>query len=226
MTAPQEPATADMLYDDSADGGGKVSSDILARNIIRGIYDGKYVPGQRLVEQDLVEEYSVSRSTVREAIKLLKADGIVSTPPFKGAQIRKLSRQEALNILSVIEVIIGLTARQAAENIAAPGAREMLDRALEKLVASASDDSKFDFVRQRNHFYNTLIKISGNSELYGIMQKLQVHLIRNRLVVPRAERVAGYTEIAERVSKGDSAGAEERARRYARRTADLLLPLF
>lgn len=226
MTAPQDPAPADLLYDDSPERGGKVSSEILARSIIRGIYDGKYVPGQRLVEQDLVEEYAVSRSTVREAIKLLKADGIISTPPFKGAQIRKLSRQEALNILSVTEVIIGLTARQAAEQIDTPGARDLLERALEKLVASASDDAKYDFVRQRNHFYNTLIKISGNTELYGIMQKLQVHLIRNRLVVPREERVAGYTEIAERVSKGDAAGAEERARRYARRMTELLLPLF
>jgi DNA-binding FadR family transcriptional regulator len=58
------------------------------------------------------------------------------------------------------------------------------------------------------------------------MQKLQVHLIRNRLVVPREERVARYREIAELIGKGDAAGAENCARQYARRTAQLTLPLF
>ncbi len=221
-----ESPQADVLYDDAEGGEDLTSSDLLARNIIRGIYEGIYVPGQRLVEQDLVVEYKSSRSTVREAIKLLKADGIVATHAYRGAQIRKLSKADALNILAVTEVIIGLAARQAAEHIEEPGARERLHEALEGLVNAPADESRYDFVRRRNHFYSTLIKISGNHELARFMQKLQVHLIRNRVVVPREERIAGYRGIAEMIDRGDAAGAEERARQYARRTAELLLPLF
>ncbi|MBZ9772235.1 GntR family transcriptional regulator [Mesorhizobium sp. CO1-1-8] len=202
------------------------SSDLLARSIVRGIYEVTYVPGQRLVEQDLMEEYKVSRSTAREAIKILKADGVVTTNPYKGAQIRKLTREDAINILAVTEVVIGLAARQAAEHIEKPGARKSLRAALDKLIKPDNSETNYDFVRHRNQFYGTLTAISGNHELARIMQKLQIHLIRNRLVVRREERINGYREIAELIDKGDAKGAEQRARRYARRTAELILPLF
>lgn len=219
-------APDDVLYEVSGEKDGYTSSDLLARSIVRGIYEGTYVPGQRLVELDLINDYGVSRSTVREAIKQLKADGIISTNPYKGAQIRKLTREDAINILAVTEVIIGLAARQAAQHIEDPGAREKLQAALDELIDSAKADSQFEFVRRRNHFYSTLIRISGNTELFRHLQKLQVHLIRNRLVVPRDERIQGYREIAKLVDAGDAEGAEARARQYARRTAELLAPLF
>lgn len=221
-----EETPVDVLYESSGENSEHTSSDLVARSIVRGIYEGTYVPGQRLVELDLINDYGVSRSTVREAIKQLKADGIVSTNPYKGAQIRKLTREDAMNILAVTEVIIGLAARQAAEQIENPGAREKLQAALDELIDSANADSQFEFVRRRNHFYSTLIRISGNTELFRHLQKLQVHLIRNRLVVPRDERIEGYREIAKLVDAGDSEGAESRARQYARRTAELLAPLF
>lgn len=219
-------SVADVLYEGAGSQKEYTSSDLVARSIIRGMYDGTYVPGQRLVEQDLMSDYNVSRSTVREAIRSLKADGIISTHPYRGAQIRKLTPADALNILAVTEVMIGLAARQAAEHIDEPGARDKLYLALDQLVSAPADESRYDFVRRRNHFYSTLIKISGNHELGRFMQKLQVHLIRNRLVVPREERVARYREIAELIGKGDAAGAENCARQYARRTAQLTLPLF
>jgi DNA-binding GntR family transcriptional regulator len=222
----KEDSSDEMLGDEDNEREQFTSSELLARNVIRGIYEGTYVPGQRLVEQDLINDYGVSRSTVREALKQLKADGIIATHPYRGAQIRKLTKADAMNILAVTEVIIGLAARQAAEHINEPGAREKLDEALAGLMQSASQDSQFEFVRRRNHFYATLIRISGNTELFRFMQKLQVHLIRNRLVVPRGDRIAGYREIAELVAKGDGEGAEARARRYARRRAELLLPLL
>lgn len=216
----------EVLYGDAGRKEKYTSSDILARNIIRGIYEGRYVPGHRLVEQDLTEDYGVSRSTVREAIKLLKADGIITNLPYKGAEIRKLSREEALNILAVTEVIIGLAARQAAENIDKPGARDMLASAVDGVLDSAGAGTKFEFIQQRNRFYSTLIRISGNTELLRFMQKLQVHLVRNTLAVPREERIAGYGEIAEHIANGDAAGAEDRARRYARRIAELLVAMY
>lgn len=217
---------ADVLYAVEKNPPEPSSSEKLVRSVVRGMYEGRYVPGQRLVELDLMKEYQVSRATVREAIKQLKADGIISTHPYRGAQIRKLTREDAINILSVVEVIIGLAARQAAQHIDEPGARERLTEAIEELVNIDANVSSYEFMRRRNHFYNALIRISGNHELGGIMQKMQVHLIRNRLVVSREERIAGYRELSDLVLRGDAAGAEDRARRYARRTADLLLPLF
>ena len=48
------------------------------RDVVRGLYEGRYVAGQRLAEPDLMRSYGVARSTVREAIKRLVAEGVLS----------------------------------------------------------------------------------------------------------------------------------------------------
>ena len=90
------------------------SSDALARDIVRGLYEGRFSAGQRLVEPDVMARYAVSRSTVREAIKKLTAQGIAESHLNRGARIRELTRTDAENILLIIEQLIGLAARQAA----------------------------------------------------------------------------------------------------------------
>lgn len=219
-------ATRKSAQDTEAKRSSQPSSERLVREIIRGMYEARYVPGQRLVEQDLAEEYAVSRSTVREALKLMSADGIVTISPYKGAQIRKIGRDEAIDLLRVVEMAIGLTARLAAEKIGEPGASDLLNKAVENLTSDPRGDSAFDFAQRRNRFYATLSEIGGNRELARIMLRLQVHLIRNRLVVPPEVRVAGYRTIAEKIAAGDPEGAEEVARAYARNTLDRMMENF
>src|SRR5260370_12580628 len=84
------------------------ASDRIVSDVVRGLYDGRYAPGQRLVEPDLMQKYGVSRSTVREAINRLSAVGVAASHPFRGAQIRQLSRREARDILLILELMVGL----------------------------------------------------------------------------------------------------------------------
>lgn len=202
------------------------TSSTIVRDIVRGLYEGRYVPGQRLVEPDLMAQYGVSRSTVREALKQLSADGIAVTAAFRGAHIRKLTRAEAENLFSITEVILGLAARQAAQRIDAPGAREKITELFQAIAEYRDEEGRFEFLRRRNRYFRQLVQISGNEEINSILPRLQVHLIRNRLSVPPAERIEGYRQITEAVLAGDSDAAEAAARRYVARTAACILPYF
>src|ERR1700722_14737920 len=113
---------------------GRVSSpDRVVEAITDGIRAGRFVPGQRLLEADLTHDLSVSRGPVREALKRLAAEGIVTLTRHRGAYIRALQREEAKKILLVLEVLTGLAASLAAHEINAPGNRQRMRDALEHL---------------------------------------------------------------------------------------------
>lgn len=201
---------------------GLSTSDRIVRHIIKGLYDGQYVAGQRLVEPDLVRRYNVSRSTIREAIKRLAAQGVVETHHNRGARIRQLSKDEARNILLITEVIIGLAARLAAEHIDKGENRKIFAEVLADLLAASRTADRYQFVRMRNRFHRTMAHISENPELEQTIANLQVHIVRNRLVMQPEERAKSYAAIGTAILAGDAEGAERFARAHVRRMIDLL----
>lgn len=201
------------------------SSDHLVRDLIRGLYDGRYAAGQRLVEPDLMRRYGVGRSTVREAIQRLAAEGVVVTHPFRGAQIRQLSRTEARNVLLILELLVGLAARQAAAAIGEPGRRERFVGSFERLLGFETEGDSYELVRARNHFYRTMTHVGGNAELERLLSGIQVHLVRAHSRLPRERRFADYRAMAEAVLAGEEGRAEKAARSHIRRVAAALAEL-
>ncbi|MBA86215.1 GntR family transcriptional regulator [Thalassobius sp. S69A] len=202
------------------------SSDALARDIVRGLYEGRFSAGQRLVEPDLMARYAVSRSTVREAIKKLTAQGIAESHLNRGARIRELTRTDAENILLIIEQLIGLAARQAAEHIDAPGNRALFQEVYTPLLAPPQDLGRFEYARLRNRFHRTMARIGGNRELADILSSMNAHMLGHKLDVPRAERQASYQRIITAILNKDSETAETQARAHVRRSKDMLDSIF
>ncbi len=202
------------------------SSDRIVRDILRGLYEGRYVAGQRLVEPDLIAHYEVSRSTVREAIKRLAAQGVVEAMHNRGARIRQLSKDEARNILLITEVIVGLAARLAAANIDGDGNRAQMVAVLDTLMSYSRATDKFEFMRARNRFHRTMAQISSNPELEKMLGTLQVHLVRNRLVMRPEDREASYRAIGSAILAGDPQLAEAQARAHVQRMIELLDQLY
>lgn len=198
------------------------TSDKIVKHILKGLYEGRYVAGQRLVEPDLVTRYNVSRSTVREAIKRLAAQGVVETHHNRGARIRQLSKDEARNILLITEVIVGLAARLAAEHIGDPENRKLFADVLSELLAANTMADRYEFVRMRNRFHRTMARISKNPELEQVLANMQVHLVRNRLVMQPEERAKSYAAIGAAILAGDGEQAERNARAHVRRMINLL----
>ena len=197
--------------------------DRVFRDIVGGLYEGRFVPGQRLVEADIAATYGVGRSTVREAITRLAAEFIVEVSPYRGAQIRRLSRKEAEDILILLELLIGLAARLAAERIDSPGQREELQHAIDEVMRFETSGDSVAFHSARNDFFRALVSVSGNGELRRLLRSLNIHLLRVQMrpfgVEGSPERFEDYQAMAETILSGDGKEAEKAGRRYISRVA-------
>ncbi|MEA9984249.1 GntR family transcriptional regulator [Subtercola sp. RTI3] len=85
---------------------------------LRGaILRGDFAPRQRLIEAELTEDFGASRFVIRTALIQLASDGLVELQPNRGARVREISAQEAIEITEIRKSVEGLVAGRAAQNI-------------------------------------------------------------------------------------------------------------
>ncbi|WP_158085760.1 GntR family transcriptional regulator [Henriciella aquimarina] len=196
------------------------------RDILRGLYEGRYEPGERLQEAHLTETYKVSRGPVREALNALAARSVVQLVPQCGAQIRVLSLKEAIDTLVVAQTLLGLSARLAAERCAESAGRKALEEALERIMEFSPDADSAAFATARDAFYGAMNAMADNSELNRVLPTVQVHLIRVQyrsvLRAVDARRRADYKRIANAILAGEPAKAERAVHKHLGRAVELL----
>ena len=178
--------------------------------IMNGLAEQKFVPGQRLVEADLAEQYQVSRNSVREALQQLAAQGVVELPRNKGAAIRALSLQETLEVLDVAERMMGLLAKSAAQGIAAGQPDEPIRAALTELDQADTTKDMDTFARARRSLYRALLQTSGSSELRRLFPSIQMPVVyaQHRPSSLQQVRMRDYQAVCEAVLRGDADAAD------------------
>lgn len=196
------------------------------RDIMRKLYDGTIEPGRRLTEAKLTAEYGVSRGPVREALNRLAANGVVELAPQRGAQIRVMTLDEAIDSLVVAQSLVGTAARLAAEQADKGDEKQRLMDIVATLRTFDQGSRSVDYAIARNSFYSTLAKIADNGALSRVMMQVHMHLIRAqfRILLRTVERRrhADYTDIAKAVMDGDARRAERVARAHLGRSIDAL----
>lgn len=194
--------------------------------ILQGIYEGKYVPGQRLIEADLTRELRVSRGSVREALNQLAAKGIVSQTMHRGSYVRALTRVEVFDILSLVEVLMGLAAKLAAEKIDHPHQRKILEGSFKRLTAQGSRQDRFSLASARATFYGTITRMGGNLDLARMLPSMQVNLVRIQFLAYKADsqyfNFADCRQIVDAILTGDPKRAEMAGRRHIQRIRKLV----
>lgn len=141
------------------------------------IRKGRLVPGQRLVEADLVRDSGFSRSKVREALRRLEAEGLVTIEEFRGASVRRLGPQEVRQIYE---------ARMTLEGYAASAFAASRDTALkQRLVAlqreldAAAQSGRHDRFSQLNDAWHKLVlEGAGNTYVTQFLAQLTVPIYR------------------------------------------------
>lgn len=109
-------------HDSSRDSGANLDSpaavaEWVADTLRDRIVKGDLTPNARIVERKLSAELSVSRTPVREALKLLQAEGLVEIARNRGAQVKPYTAQEARELFDVISVLESLAAERLAQRI-------------------------------------------------------------------------------------------------------------
>jgi DNA-binding GntR family transcriptional regulator len=211
----------------SAEGPSEGTAYLVWRSVLRGLYEGRYAPGQRLTEAELTQEFDVSRSSVREALSRLAAEGVVVVQRHKGAVIRSAGKAEFLEILTVLDALIPLGARLAAENIEDAANRQLAEEELQRLASAKGELASFDLARERNRFYRTLITLANNSELRRVMSQIHVHPLRIQLGEKRSASAvfADYVAILTAILAGDPIRAELGAKAHVRTNIDQIRAL-
>src|SRR5665647_493900 len=89
------------------------------------IVKGKIKPGMRLMEEELAEDMGVSRTPIREAIRKLEKEGLITIEPRRGAYVSQLSRQDMVEILEVRQNVEGFAAAVSYTHLTLPTNREV-----------------------------------------------------------------------------------------------------
>jgi DNA-binding GntR family transcriptional regulator len=198
------------------------SSDQVVDYVIDGIFAGRLVPGQRLVEADLARMLRVSRGPVREAFRRLDALGAISRTMHRGASVRALTRSEMVDFLAAIEPLAGYIAYLAAEQVSKlkrPSEVAVVEKILQPYRDGIEDPE--DVLRQRRHFYDSLVQIGGNSQLASLLPSVRVHLVRLQMKSyldpeDRPHHLQDYARIAKAVLDGSPREAEKALRQHIR----------
>jgi GntR family transcriptional regulator, trigonelline degradation regulator len=132
-------------------------------NLRQAILDRRFAPGQHLIERELVELTGVSRTSIREALRELAAEGLVTTVPNKGTVVATLSADEAHQLYQVRSVLEGLAGELFVEN-----ATEVDRRALHKAMATIERLAarNASILEAKDRFYEILFAGGGNVALH------------------------------------------------------------
>lgn len=190
-----------------------------------GIRDGRFAPGQRLIENDLQASLGVSRGPIREAVRRLAAENIVQIALHKGARVRRLTPDEIKAIYEVREVLEGLACRLAAQNPDFPAARL---QAMERQFDRSFDGTARSYLAYNEGFHRLIVESSRNAELLRLIENLQIPsflvLVQVLVDAPSIKRArAEHRPIVKAILKGDAAGAERTMRAHIRSTKSFVM---
>ena len=203
--------------------------DRVADAISKGILMRRFTVGQRLVEADLTRDLGVSRSTVREALRILASSGVVDLTPHRGAVIRSLDSEDAASLLGVLEVLTGLAARLAAANIQIGNNAKRFEAAAQKLIEANTPEALDRVLDERANYYKVMFDIANSGELNRVLPQARAHLFRAQFyhsltTTDLRSMVAEYRAITEAILEGDQAKAEARTRKHLQKTGERTLP--
>jgi DNA-binding GntR family transcriptional regulator len=136
------------------------------------ITSGELEPGRHLVETELSEMLQISRGTLREALRQLEQEGLLSAGPRGRLSVRHLDAKEIRDIYSVRAALESLAARTLCELPDRQHAIRSLKTAIEAMAA-AEKASLQDRVESDLEFHRTLCRLTGNETLLHSWESLE-----------------------------------------------------
>jgi DNA-binding GntR family transcriptional regulator len=144
---------------------------IVAQKLREAIMSGTFKPGQRLVERELCEMTGVSRPSIREALRLLEADGMVNTVPHRGPVVSTISLEEARQLYAARAVLEGFAGRECAR-LRDPAVVRRMGDALTRLKAAFTKADMMAVLEAKTDFYAALIGGCQNAFIERMLKPL------------------------------------------------------
>ena len=153
--------------------------DVVFHTLRDAILKGELKLGERLMEMHLAEKLGVSRTPIREAIRMLEQEGLAITIPRKGAQVAGMTEKDLEDVLEIRDALDELSVSKACEKINENSYRE-LEKAMEDFEVAVKEDDVRKIVEMDEHFHDVIYKITDNPKLENIVSNLREQMYRYR----------------------------------------------
>lgn len=186
----------------------------IANKMRNRILMGQYGIGEKIKESQIAEELSVSRTPVREAMKLLETEGLIESIPNRGSFALGLSKQDIEDIYSVRAALEGLAVRWATKKIGEKGITELQDQYdMMEFYTKKKNSKKVMEINKRYH--EIIYHASGSRFLIQILKSYQEYVQQSKKVTVYCEDnlksiLEEHYEILKAIKEKDANRAEEK----------------
>ena len=185
------------------------------------IFAHDLAPGAWIDEQTLAKEFGISRTPLREAIKVLAAEGLITMKLRRGAYVTEVNRGDLEQIFTILSLLEGQAAKEAATKAQEKDLNELDDMHL-RLEKAAADRNLDQFFEVNVRFHERIIAIANNPWMTGVIADLRKVLkLQRKDSLSRTGRLQSslseHREILKALLKRDPIAAEQAMRTHLAR---------
>jgi DNA-binding GntR family transcriptional regulator len=205
------------------------SSQTLTESVLavleQDIISGRLRPRERLIETELSLRLGISRAPIREALRMLESEGLVSKGP-RGLQVTDISLEEVSEIFEILANLEELYTRRAVERVSRED-RKTMAALLSQMEACVKVDEVERYFELNDRFHLVLRNACPNRRVIQVLSSLGKQTLRFRrfaMSLPGrlSESIKEHRRIMEAVERGDAAAAGQRARESAEQAYRML----
>ncbi|MDH3885676.1 MAG: GntR family transcriptional regulator [Desulfobacterales bacterium] len=198
----------------------------IANNLRELIMSGELQEGDKIKEDELCSSMGISKTPLREALRVLSVEGLIKLVPNRGSFVSTPTFEEIREMFDVMSVLEGICARAAAEKMSAKdlAALEKLHGKLEK---NFKRRAQREYIRINNQFHSFVQELAGNRTLNqivnGLRQKILLYRYQSLNLPERFEQsIQEHRDLIEAFRKKDSKKTETLMRRHLKTLCDAL----
>lgn len=152
----------------------------VAERLRQRIFAHELPPGAWIDEQKLAEQYGISRTPLREALKVLASEGLVTLKPRRGCYVTEISAQDLDDIFPLMAMLEGRCAAEAVRRIRREDVEQI--RAIHAALEESASNGRIEaFFEANQEFHRKIQELAGNRWLLSVVQDLRKVLKLSRL---------------------------------------------
>ena len=187
--------------------------DVVFHTLRQAILKGELKPGERLMEVALAQRMGVSRTPVREAIRKLELEGLVTMAPRRGAQVANITEKDLNDVLEVRIALENMAIEKACSRIT-PEVLEALKKAEKTFEKEMRGGDLVRMAEADEAFHGIIYQASDNRRLIQVVNNLREQIYRYRLEYLKEEEyrkqlAAEHNALITALSKRDTIRAQE-----------------
>lgn len=200
--------------------------DVVFNTLREAILKGELKPGERLMELQLASKLGVSRTPIREAIRMLEQEGLAVTIPRKGAEVAKMTEKDMEDVLQIREVLDKLAVSLASDNMSSTEIRDLEERMLQFEASIKSGDIR-SLAQSDVNFHDVIYRATGNTKLITMLNNIREQIYRYRVEYLKDENayptlIREHRAIVEALKKHDKQKATEAMRIHVENQAEVV----